>query len=219
MHFHLPKPFNGWREFGKEYGIIVLGVLTALAFEQAVESLHWHSEVRETRAALRQEIAHDLGALKSLEIENGCIDQRLDALDRWAASGDRPLARPSRTPLLLTIRSSAWEVAKTGQAASHFPLEERLSYARMYDLLSNQWTFIQSERAAWFRIDALANSGMRDADHLARVRDAVADAREIGGIRLRNRYFVDPVADELGLKPDKLPWPPGHSAGELCKPI
>jgi hypothetical protein len=30
MHFHLPKPLHGWREFIGEVGIIVIGVLIAL---------------------------------------------------------------------------------------------------------------------------------------------------------------------------------------------
>jgi len=33
MDIHKPKPWHGWREFLKEYGIIVLGVLTALGLE------------------------------------------------------------------------------------------------------------------------------------------------------------------------------------------
>ena len=41
MDIHKPKPWHGWREFLKEYVIIVVGVLTALAAEQAVEWLHW----------------------------------------------------------------------------------------------------------------------------------------------------------------------------------
>jgi len=30
MHFHLPKPLHGWREFAGEVGIIVIGVLIVL---------------------------------------------------------------------------------------------------------------------------------------------------------------------------------------------
>jgi len=30
MHFRLPKPLHGWREFAGEVGIIVIGVLIAL---------------------------------------------------------------------------------------------------------------------------------------------------------------------------------------------
>jgi len=36
MEFHKPKPIHIWHEFLKEYAIIVIGVLTALAAEQAV---------------------------------------------------------------------------------------------------------------------------------------------------------------------------------------
>ena len=43
MHFHLPKPLHGWREFAGEVGIIVLGVLIALGAEQLVEAAHWRS--------------------------------------------------------------------------------------------------------------------------------------------------------------------------------
>ena len=31
MHFHVPKPLHGWRAFTGEVGIIVIGVLIALA--------------------------------------------------------------------------------------------------------------------------------------------------------------------------------------------
>lgn len=34
MHFHMPKPMHGWREFLGEVGIIVFGVLIALSAEQ-----------------------------------------------------------------------------------------------------------------------------------------------------------------------------------------
>ena len=34
MRFNLPKPLHGWREFAGEVGVIVLGVLIALGFEQ-----------------------------------------------------------------------------------------------------------------------------------------------------------------------------------------
>ena len=36
MDVHKPKPWHGWREFLKEYGIIVLGVV----------SRHWRSNRR-----------------------------------------------------------------------------------------------------------------------------------------------------------------------------
>jgi hypothetical protein len=38
MAIHKPKSWTGWREFLKEYLIIVVGVLTALGGEQMVEA-------------------------------------------------------------------------------------------------------------------------------------------------------------------------------------
>ena len=52
MDIHKPKPWHGLREFLKEYVIIVVGVLTALGAEQAVDWLHWRHEVAEARQAL-----------------------------------------------------------------------------------------------------------------------------------------------------------------------
>ena len=50
MDIHKPKPWHGLREFLKEYLIIVVGVLTALAAEAGVEWLHWR-RVRRDRGA------------------------------------------------------------------------------------------------------------------------------------------------------------------------
>ena len=44
MHFHLPKPLHGWREFVGEVGIIVIGVLIALGAQQVVEDCSGGSE-------------------------------------------------------------------------------------------------------------------------------------------------------------------------------
>ena len=38
MHFHLPKPPENWRDLLNEVGVIVIGILIALAREQVVES-------------------------------------------------------------------------------------------------------------------------------------------------------------------------------------
>src|SRR5690348_13077120 len=59
MHFHLPTPLHGWREFAGEVGIIVIGVLIALGAEQMVESWQWRGQAAEARTALRAEIGRD----------------------------------------------------------------------------------------------------------------------------------------------------------------
>jgi hypothetical protein len=55
MHVHKAKPWHGLKELLREYLIIVLGVLTALAAEQAVEALHHRAQVREMTEKMRVE--------------------------------------------------------------------------------------------------------------------------------------------------------------------
>src|SRR5437763_8229092 len=59
MHFQLPKPLHGWREFAGEVGIIVVGVLIALGAEQVVEGWHWRDKVGRAESAMRLELAED----------------------------------------------------------------------------------------------------------------------------------------------------------------
>jgi len=77
MEIHKPKPVHGWREFLKEYGIIVLGVLTALALEQAVEWLHWRHMVQEHRVALRKEVEGIYTSMLTRADLQDCVDARL----------------------------------------------------------------------------------------------------------------------------------------------
>ena len=80
MHFRLPKPLHGWREFAGEVGIIVIGVLIALGAQQLVENWRWRSEVRETDERLREEVGYSLSnAYERLAID-ACLRPRLAEL-------------------------------------------------------------------------------------------------------------------------------------------
>jgi hypothetical protein len=86
MHFHLPKPLHGWREFVGEVGIIVIGVLIALGAEQLVETAHWRHQVEAFRSVVHRELADNLGTYEYRIKENGCVKRRLDELDAWLVS-------------------------------------------------------------------------------------------------------------------------------------
>jgi hypothetical protein len=62
MDVHKPKPWHGAREFAKQIGTILIGVLLALGAEQGVEWLHRQHELAETRKALRLELKHNAHA-------------------------------------------------------------------------------------------------------------------------------------------------------------
>jgi hypothetical protein len=72
MHFHLPKPLHGWREFAGEVGIIVIGVLIALGAEQLVEAAHRQREGVQAESTIRDEIELNLGRLQSRRAIYSC---------------------------------------------------------------------------------------------------------------------------------------------------
>jgi hypothetical protein len=61
MDIHKPKPWHGLRELLKEIGIIVVGVLIALAAEQFADRIHWSHKVAELRRSMTVELAEDDG--------------------------------------------------------------------------------------------------------------------------------------------------------------
>ena len=70
---------SNWREFFKEWGIIVLGVLTALLAEQAVQSIEWRHKVDAAVADMDNELSVGDGpqAYVRLAIDTMCNDARL----------------------------------------------------------------------------------------------------------------------------------------------
>ena len=82
MHFHLPKPLHGWREFAGEVGIIVLGVLIALGAGQVAEKAHQRQEGIQAEQVIRNEIGLNLGRLQSRRGIYGCVRGRIDEIQK-----------------------------------------------------------------------------------------------------------------------------------------
>jgi len=125
MEIHKPKPWHGAREFLKEYLIIVVGVLTALAAEAGVEWLHWRHLAEQHDADLRAG-AYTIAAnaLQRMAID-GCVTDEL-----------RQTAEALRRP------GSAWTGLKpdaTGRVADYLP-------PRLFPL-SRAWPYAQWESA------------------------------------------------------------------------
>src|SRR5881398_1551988 len=77
MHFHLPKPTHGWREFAGEVGIIVLGVLIALGAESLLEDWRWQQQVGESNEVFKTELGEAAGnAYERLALQD-CLTARL----------------------------------------------------------------------------------------------------------------------------------------------
>src|SRR4029078_2123444 len=107
VHFHLPKPLHGWRQFVGEVGIIVVGVLIALSAEQLVETMHWHHAVDAARNSLSDEIEEKDYDAAELAIAPPCIDPHLRLLEKavLAPGPYQPVPAYSEGAMTLAFRA------------------------------------------------------------------------------------------------------------------
>jgi len=162
MHFHLPKPLHGWREFIGEVGIIVLGVLIALGAEQVIDNLHWRNEVKQTRQALDAELGHNFAAFDYRIAIRPCAQERLnefqEIIDRERRGERVRLKRDFFSPITEALRFAVWDAA-SGDAKSRMPLKVKLQYAMLYDIFQSYEKFREVDGRYWGQLEDL------DFDH------------------------------------------------------
>jgi len=163
MEVHRPKhPFHGFRDFLKEVGIIVLGVLIALAAEQTVEKLHERAIASDARETIRAEARLDLGFMRDDRVlEQTCIDHRLDqigALLTRAHDGalDPPpswIGRPTTDPMFM----ERWRSALASGRTSLLSAAEQEHYGLLYGLFERYDQHEAHEQQIWADLRALEN--------------------------------------------------------------
>ena len=166
MDIHKPKPWHGVREFLKEFGTIVLGVLVALGAEQAVEWLHWRHQVDLAEESIQPEVTANLLNAYERVVSMGCVQNRIallkDALLQpgpdWRAAAF-VVALPNQnnsingsfaaSPMPLVVQSSnttwsdgAWSAA----VASGVPLHMRPDRVRAYTSLYQRFQGLRDLR-------------------------------------------------------------------------
>jgi tetrahydromethanopterin S-methyltransferase subunit G len=125
MHIHLPQVPQSWRALGREIGIIVIGVLIALLFQQLAEAWDWDQKVDAADHAMRSELLTDDGPQIYLRAAlHPCVEARLDDI-RSAVESGAPRAEIGRridqywTPFF-TYDSVAYTTAEASQVSLHF---------------------------------------------------------------------------------------------------
>ena len=226
MDIHKPKPWHGLREFLKEYLIIVVGVLTALAAEQAVEWLHWQAEVAHTRAALRQELSLALGDIaRRIELAP-CVTRRSDELQTWLDESRRggPL-RPS-APIGRVASNGAisevWESVKASPVSGHLPEAERLQFARLYATFNAIRGGEDLEREAWLALQDYEGAPKLDLQAQMRLQGLIARVRFMNESVARVGQNAIARGQAMGIAPPHGDGPRAHVASgvsELCRPL
>ena len=137
MHFHLPKPLHGWREFAGEVGIIVIGVLIALGAEQLIERLQWRDKVHETTIQLDAELHRDAVSAYDWLVVSPCVDGQIQAIDAALASArqsHRLQSTPAFTPPLEIFTEDTWLNARALQVADHLSPRQVQEYSSLFFL-------------------------------------------------------------------------------------
>jgi hypothetical protein len=173
MHFHLPKPLHGWRQFFGEVGIIVIGVLIALGAEQVAQSVHWRFETDQLRASLHREIKDDLQNAAYDVAVSPCVRGRIRRLDRelsesgtsWRgdAADDGKDARWQALPVAFKVSDvegfytdGQWQTALASGALAHISESERNGFSYAYGAIADLSSYAKDEDKIAARLQPLA---------------------------------------------------------------
>jgi hypothetical protein len=201
VHHH-PRPWGDWREFLREYLIVVVGVLTALVAEQFAEWLHWRHEVAETRRALNEEVAFDLASAEWHTAMAACKAKRLEALELWRASlqAGKPLklAVSLQPPPDLIYLTATWR-ASNGSAIGQLPVEARNSYASYYDLVDVFVNVANAERERWSSLAKASYLSRWDDGELAQIKLDIQALRSMSQLYSTNMRPLRINAGQVGV--------------------
>ena len=220
MHVHLPKPLHGWREFAGEVGIIVLGVIIALAFGQIAEASQWRQEVRTARASIHREMASDLAVFADRLRIAHCVDRHLaDAqqrIDAVAETGKTPAENANMESPGQMILLGDYEAQQTAQNLVHFPPAELLALGVFYDQVRFMREWNETEDSAWNELALLSAGNARlGAFDVALLRRDLQVARNYEVLTVLNARRQVERGRELGVAPGPSK---ARYLGYMCKP-
>jgi hypothetical protein len=224
MDIHKPKSWHGVREFLKEYGIIVLGVLTALAFEQMVEALHWRHEVETERRALLGEVQVNLNALLFRQSEQPCIDRRLaeitEVFRRQSHGEPLGLHAPVSRPQPWEESTGSWQIAVADQALSHMPLAEKLKFSDAFSSFDAFNAMREREDEAWRNLSLLDQAPNLTPADWAKLHDDYAVAKGVSE-RVSAALWYPLARTNMGEKPvmPDIGAAPAADEAKFCEPM
>jgi hypothetical protein len=159
MHFHLPKPLHGWREFAGEVGIIVLGVLIALGVEQIAQAVHDAASKREAQQTVYAEIRQNLSYMTARMVTQPCVERRLDEIATLLArAGDGALSPQPKwigQPAIWFNSDERWQAATGSGRASLFSPDEQSRLGSVYVATKQFIAAEEREQDAWAQLRGL----------------------------------------------------------------
>ena len=205
MHFRLPKPLHGWRAFAGEIAIIVVGVLIALAAQQLVEDLQWNRKIAVVRQSLMEELGNDRGRWEANMAAAPCLTSDIGKLDRWARDGGSSDASAASADLshdgFFWMHSANWQLATASETMDHFPMDQQLAFATVYDGVAHREVDIEKAADLFERVASLIPIA-DDAPGRRDLRGALGSLKERIVALTRNDAYMRRHFDALGVKAD-----------------
>jgi hypothetical protein len=163
MDVHKPKVVTNWHELLKEWGIIVLGVLTALLAEQAVQSIDWRHKVDAAVADMNNELGAGDGPQAYVRLAmHDCVAERLNDLRSTVEQGNRARSTAFIDTIWLpqrTYDSLAREAATASDVTSNMPHERMLQYRIAYEVIPDMDRLSDRELVDLSHLRALPRTG------------------------------------------------------------
>jgi len=208
MHFHLPKPLHGWREFAGEVGIIVVGVLIALSAEGLVERWHWHDQVDQSTRAFKDELLGFAQVAYEREAIQPCLQGRLQALaaqlnagnGEWRAIPEHFIAAKRYyssvlpvvyRPPVRSIYNDAWRNALSEGTINHLQFDRAQALSGAYESAQAYKTLQGEEGSAETRLGPLGYDRTLDERTRVEMLQTVAELDDLNtllGVEARDFF-------------------------------
>jgi hypothetical protein len=214
VEVHKPKAMHNWGEFLKEVGTIVLGVLIALAGEEAVQALQWRHEVGVVEDSLDDELSDVVFAARERVKISDCQRRTLDRLDQLAdESRGTILIRNAPVTRNRLWGSAAWDAAVASGMLAHMDHDTRNTYANLFSFVHLFRELNLRQEELWATINAYRRPRPLTETSRERFVEAVSQLRALTGtMNLAAQQFVDqakPLNIELS----------AEQQGELNQPL
>ena len=218
MHVHRPKPLHGLPEIAVEIGIIVIGVVIALAAEQAVEWTRWQEKVDHGRKEIHREIADNSAFNNFRAVVEPCVARRLTELSQIT---EAIAAKQKTAPVHFAglhigflVSDNSWEAERSEQTLTHLPRSEQDGLSAFYAQEADIKDWDEKEEEAWATLRMLEGDPNRlGAGDVPLLRNALQQARNFNFLIAINARDQMALARELGVK---IPPPPTGYVQRTC---
>jgi hypothetical protein len=221
MHVHRPKPLHGLREILVEIGVIVVGVIIALAAEQAVEWAHWQEKVHAGRREIHAEIAANAGFFGFRVATGPCVVKRLSQLaeitEARAAGTHVDPVKLAGIHIGFLVSDNTWEAERAEQTLTHLPRTELEALSEFYAQGADIKIWVEEEEYAWATLRMLEGDPNRlGPNDLPMIRNALQQARNFAFLITLNSKVQLERASKLGVA---LPKPDEGEVKQTCLPL